>query len=252
MKASEVMASLGLPADSRMNRRVPKKLLIENGAPTAADKRRISEGIEELFWLAALKPATVGVPEYRDAAREYLEIAVLSLTLRPEVQPGRLMLLVHRAIPYPVILLSTQSDAVTLSLAHKRWSQGETGKTVLDGELVAVGLDAPLEADILRNFLEALSLARQPRTNLYALYQGWVDTVLGFQAACITGIFSAPASAEHAALRRESLEELNRLEARIAAVQATAEKEKQLARRVELNLELVRLKNARKAARAKL
>jgi hypothetical protein len=58
-----------------VNQRVPKKLLLENGAPTAADKRLINEGIEELLWLAALKPTTIGVPEYRDEVREYLEIA---------------------------------------------------------------------------------------------------------------------------------------------------------------------------------
>lgn len=42
----------------------------------------INEGIEELFWLAAVKPTTIGVPEYRDDAGEYLEIAVLRLSLR--------------------------------------------------------------------------------------------------------------------------------------------------------------------------
>ena len=62
---------------------MPKKLLLENGAPTAADKRQINDGIEELLWVAALKPTTIGVPEYRDDVREYLEIAVLSLVLRP-------------------------------------------------------------------------------------------------------------------------------------------------------------------------
>ena len=43
------------------------------------DKRHISEGIDELIWLAALKPTTVGVPEYRDETREYLEIVIRGL-----------------------------------------------------------------------------------------------------------------------------------------------------------------------------
>ena len=88
---------------------MPKKLLLENGAPTAADKRHINEGIEEVLWLAALKPTTIGVPEYRDDVREYLEIAVLRLTLRPTTaRPARLVELVHRAVPYPVLLLTEQ------------------------------------------------------------------------------------------------------------------------------------------------
>ena len=56
----------------RVDRRVPD-LLLEHGAPTAADKRRIKEGIEEVQWVATLKPTTIGVPAFRDATREYLK-----------------------------------------------------------------------------------------------------------------------------------------------------------------------------------
>ena len=64
MNGDALLAALDLPASSRVDQRVPKKLLLENGAPTAADKRLINDGIEELLWLAALKPTTIGVPEY--------------------------------------------------------------------------------------------------------------------------------------------------------------------------------------------
>ena len=82
MNSFDLIAALALPDSALVDRRVPKTLLIENGAPTAADKRRIREDIEEIRWLAALKPTTIGVAEYRDVAREYLEIAVLQLALR--------------------------------------------------------------------------------------------------------------------------------------------------------------------------
>lgn len=252
MNLESLLDALKLPAGSRVDRRVPKKLLLENGAPTAADKRLIKEGVEELWWVAALKPSTAAIPEYRDEVREYLEIAVLSLTLRPAAGPGRLLELIHRAIPYPVLLIARKGEAVSLSLAHKRWSQGETGKTVLDGELIQAQPDLGRDEDLWGALLDNLALGRRPGVNLYALYQGWVDTVHAYQAACITGMFAMPTAAEHAAARREALDDLKGLETRIAAVRAAAEKEKQLARRVELNLELQRLKNARDAARSKL
>ena len=106
MKAFDPIAALSLPDSVLVNRRVPKTLLIENGAPTAADKRRIREGIEEIRWLAVLKPTTIGVAEYRDEVREYIEIAVLQLVLRPGAQAERLTELVHRAVPYPVLLIT--------------------------------------------------------------------------------------------------------------------------------------------------
>lgn len=252
MNGADLIAALDLPGSARVDQRVPKKLLVENGAPTAADKRRINEGIAELLWVAALKPTTIGVAEYRDAVREYLEIAVLSLTLRPGAKATRLPELVHRAVPYPVFLVMEQDYSLSLSLAHKRWSQGEAGKTVLDGEMIAADWDAGLDADVLHAFRDALALVHQPRTTLYALYQGWIDTLLALHAARMTGAFAAATSAEYAAARCEALQECARLDAEIARLRAAAAREKQMARQVELNLELKRAEAAQAAARAKL
>ena len=252
MKTSKIIAALDLPAGSRVDQRVPKKLLLENGAPTAADKRHINKGIEELFWVAALKPTTIGVPEHRDETREYLEIAVLRLALRPEAKAGRLIELVHRAVPYPVLLVTEHAEHPGLSAAHKRWSQGEAGKTVLEGEVVSTGWENALDADRWPAFRDALVLGRQPRTTLHALYQGWIDTLLALHAARLTGTFATPTSAAHAAARRDALQECTRLEADITRLRAAAEKEKQLPRQVEINLELKRLQAAQAAARANL
>ena len=161
MTAAEVITALALPPESQVDQRVPKKLLVEHGAPTAADKRQINDGIEELLWVAALKPTTIGVPEYRDASREVLEIAVLSLALRPEAKAGRLMELIHRAIPYPVFLVTEQANTVSVSLASKRLAQNEAGRVVLDEAPVTYSLDA--SAQFAAEWLAGLSLAAQPR-----------------------------------------------------------------------------------------
>ena len=255
MKSDSLIEALDLPADSRVDQRVPKKLLLENGAPATADKRLINDGIEEMLWLAALKPTTIGVPEYRDDVREYLEIAVLRLTLRAAAKTARLVELVHRAVPYPLLLLTEQAEHAVrsdLSAAHKRWSQGESGKMVLDGDLVGAEGDAEQDGERWPAFRDTLALGKQPRTTLHALYQGWIDTLLALQAARVTGAFALAASAEHAALRRNALQECARFDAEIARLRATAAKEKQMSRRVELNLELKRVEAAQAAARANL
>ncbi|MEO8316391.1 MAG: DUF4391 domain-containing protein [Pseudomonadota bacterium] len=250
MKGDTLIDALDLPAGSRVDQRVPKKLLLENGAPTTADKRIISDGIEELLWLAALKPTTIGVPEYRDEVREYLEIAVLRVILRPVSKAKRLVELVHRAVPYPLVLLTEQGGRFGVSAAHKRWSQGETGTTVLDGDVVAAEWDAESDGERWPAFHDALALGKQPRTTLRALYQGWIDTLLALQAARVTGTFAVSVDAEHAAIRRDALQECLRLDGEIARLRATAAKEKQMSRRVELNLELKRVETAQAAARA--
>lgn len=254
MNATDLFAALDLPASARVDQRVPKKLLVENGAPTAIDKRRINEGIEEIQWLAALKPTTIGVPEYRDEAREYLEIAVLSVTLRADAKAERLAELVHRAVPYPVFLVLVQGTGLSLSLAHKRWAQNEAGKVVLEGDVAEVELASQPQSttEVEQQFLAALSLTGQPRFHLLALYQGWMDTLLAVQAARLTGTFSPAATAEHAAARSQALRDCARLETQIATLRTAAAREKQMARQVELNLELKRAQAQLADTRTKL
>ncbi|HCE5861687.1 DUF4391 domain-containing protein [Pseudomonas aeruginosa] len=264
MNRTDVVAALCLPDSARVGQRVPKKLLLENGASTASDKRLITDAIEEIQWLAALKPNTIGVPSYRDAQREYLEIAVLGVTLRGTVKPAslaRLAELVHRAVPYPVLLL-IEGPALILSLAHKRWAQNEAGKVVLDGDAVSASLshiaeDAAAAEDAIapeieRAFVQSLSIARQPQTTLHALYQGWMERVWALQAARLTGTYQADTTPEQAAARWQALADCERLENEIGRLRAQAAKEKQLARQVELNLTLKRIQAELAAARLKL
>lgn len=241
MTASSVIGALALPANSRVDQRVPKKLLVENGAPTAADKRQINEGIEEMLWLAALKPATIGVAAYHDETREYLEIAVLSLTLRPGAKASRIAELVHRAIPYPVFLILDHQNVVSLSLAHLRWSLGQSGQTVLDGPLVTVALDADRQST--DSFLASINVSCQPNQQLHALYQSWIERFEAYSAARLTGRFSTSQTMADAERRRAALIEHDRLTRQIAGLRASAAKESQLNRRVDLNHQLKNLES---------
>ena len=119
MTADPIIAALRLPVNARVDQRVPKKLLVENGAPTAADKRQINDGIEELLWLAALKPSTIGVPTYRDETREYLEIAVLSLTLRAGARSASRSSPTGMRLPTRFRMCSILSEAKLLSNATR-------------------------------------------------------------------------------------------------------------------------------------
>lgn len=249
--ASLLISALGLPASCRVDQRVPKKLLAENGASTNADKRLIIDSIEEIQWLAALKTNTVGVAEYRDDVREYLEVAVLCITARHAARgdsvgatkkllnTARLAELVHRAVPYPVLLLLPTPQGLFLSLAHKRWAQNEARKVVLDGEPSTVHLALDLTAE--HPFMRALALKRQPQTNLLDLFQGWMDCLTAWQVSQHTGTFSTTDTPAQAAARREILRTCQRLEQENASLRSLAAKEKQMAKQVDLNLALKRI-----------
>lgn len=242
MDAITIIDALNIPSEALVNQRIPKKLLLEQGIPTAADKRLIREALAELFWVAALKSSTLGIPVYRDSLREYLEIAVLTASLRTLERLTRLTELLHRVIPYPVVLIVSDPETVSLSLIHKRWALSESEKTVLDGELDSVTFSGDILPSVEQDFLRAINLNNQPRDDLFALYQGWIDCLTALTAARITGHFQVPQSADEALSLREALKAYEQIQRSIALAHAQAEREPLIKRRVELNLELKRLK----------
>jgi hypothetical protein len=243
-----VLDALALPEQARVDQRVPKKLLLEQGAPTAADKRALQDGIEEVQWVATLKPETIAVPAYRDNVREYLELPILAAILRSNAKSVRLQELIHRAIPYPLVLLTEQDGATIISLAHKRQSLGETGKTVLNGDLLAQALVEPLDP----SFITSLKVSGLPSTDLHALYQGLIVRLQALAASCLTGAYSLPQSPAAAAARATALADHEQILREIAGLRAKAAKEKQMNRRVDLNLAIKRLEAELSAATKKL
>lgn len=252
MTASETLANavtaLGIPASARVDRRVPKTMLLEK-APTTADRRLINERIEEFVWVARLRPDNVGIHAFFEDDRDYREIAVLQLTVRAAkaaktVKPTktastRLFELVHRAIPYPVVLWSANvGDASVdapplLTLAHKRVTQA-SGAIVID-ELHSSSAEAAPSAERFSSFCSSLTIAQRPHANLRDLYQGWIDCITALQVAVITSDYRAPTNATTAATQRDVLQQHARTLRELARLRVAAGRESQINKRVELN-----------------
>lgn len=235
-----VVDALGLPLGARVDARVPKKLLVEQGAPTSADKRAIQDGIDELQWFAACKPATIGVPSFSDDTREYLEIAIVGCAFRPGAKAARLIELIHRAIPYPVVLITAEERGLAVSGAHKRQAQNEAGRIVIEHVVAVTNLHPGSGTVAEAAFLQSLSLTQQPRSDLYALYGSWIARIEAINAARLTGTFVATDDSGAIDRRRDALDAHTRLVKEIESLRAKAKREKQLNQRVGLNMEIQR------------
>lgn len=235
-----IVNALGIPSGARVDSRVPKKLLIEQCGSTVAAKRAIQDGIDEIQWFAACKPATIGVPAFYDNIRNYLEIAVVGCVFRPGAKVSRLIELIHRAIPYPVLLVTADGNGLTVSATHKRHAQNEAGRTVIDQVIMVSGLKADSVDSVQVAFLKNLALVQQPRTDLFALYSSWIAQIEAISAARLTGTFVALHNQEVIARRSKALDAHARLKKEIQGLRTKAMREKQLSRRVDLNLEIQR------------
>lgn len=133
-----------------------------------------------------------------------MEIAVVACAFRPGAKSSRLIELIHRAIPYPVLLLTTDAEGLTVSVAHKRQAQNEAGKIVIERVVASPALALRSDAPHERAFLDSLALPSQRRDNLWSLYRGWLARVEALNAARIGGTY-APTDDEKVDRRRAAL-----------------------------------------------
>ena len=255
MSIEVLIDAFRLPPQALVAQRIPKKMLVEQGAPTAADKRLINDTVDELWWHAALKPGTIGVPASSGLEGETIELALVSVQLRPgsrDAQAQRLRQLIHRAIPYPVLLVASvpasasasDPSGVVLSLARKRASLGEAGKWVL-AETTETHAFSPAHATAAEGqFMSSLALDQMPRSallDLSALYQGYADRVTALAVAQVTGQFSAAAVGTAALAQRQALAGRQQVLQQLSAVRSAAAKARQMNQRVALNVQIQRL-----------
>ena len=294
--------ALALPAAAYIGQRIAKSLLAEQIASlpgtTAADKRLATDLLAGLHWLAALKPATCGLAAWQTETHDYLEIAVLHAELRPpssrkassrspatatqtSKSQSRLIELIHRAIPYPVVLIISQSgaegeaesdtegetkrnkSAAPLSLAHKRLPLSASSAVVLEQMITTKSIalcadNTPATCQFLQyiafNSASSTSINTSISTlrDLYARYSDWLHAAEGLAAAEHTGQFQVSASTAQASARRIALGNFEKINIQLNSLRAQARKASQLGSRATLHQQITDLMAQRQRLIAKL
>ena len=94
-----------IPESCRLGKRVYKKLFHENAKLSATDKKALSDDVDTIFWQYTFKPTTIPIQPYEDDQREYHEVALLQVNLKQTDRVNRLAEIIHRAIPYPLLVV---------------------------------------------------------------------------------------------------------------------------------------------------
>jgi hypothetical protein len=231
---------MALPESCRLGKRVYKKLFHVHADLGVTDKKALAEDIDTVMWQYTLKPSTVPILPYVDEERDYPEIAVLQVDMKSERRVSRIAEIVHRAIPYPLMMILIYGTKCQISVAHKRLSLAERSAIVVI-ELHStdwIDLAGPTEID--RLFLDSLRFGGMPQTNYLAFYSGLVDRVLALKAARLTGKLTIDSTDG----RRVRLATCHTLTEEMRQLRAAVKNEPAFNRQVELNTKIKDLERA--------
>ncbi len=241
---ADIRAALALPSMSAPARRLPKDVLAQHGAANSADRKLIGSAIERLDWWATLSPGTIGVAAGTDDERPVPAIQLLAMTARIE-PTQRLLTLIHRAIPAPIILATALpgNAGTRLSLALLRRAERIADQMVVERLVIAPDV-GDKEDPASAAFLASLALPGLPQTTLAAVYGALVERA---EALAIARIVEAPfqlsPDAASAESRRAALARYGQAEAEWFAARAAARRETGLARQVALGIQVRMLKD---------
>jgi len=249
MNVEDFYSRLDLPDSSLLDKRIFKRMVIDHGQLTPADKKTLSEDIKGVKWKYTLKASTVQVLPYEDPEREYLEVAVVEAVLNRRRKTPRIAEMLQRAIPYPVLLVLVEGLGVCISVAHKRFNLAEKGSIVADGFLRTTWIDEPTEVD--EAFFEALALTNLPQVDFHALYGGMVSAVLTRCASEVTEAWT-PGVGVSESVRRARLDEYHAVQREMESLRKALRVEHRFAEKVELNTRIKDLEARLERTRASL
>lgn len=170
-------------------------------------------------------------------------MAVLQVDLKTLKRTGRIAEVIHRAIPYPLVVIFVYKASCALSLAPKRFSQSEKGAIVAEEFRTTEWIDLTGPTPVQQAFIESLAVKGLPHTHFFALYNALVDRVIALDCARLTGEYRLESAAERREARRENLAVCHELEVQIAEQKAAIKAEGQFNRQVELNTQIKQLEH---------
>jgi hypothetical protein len=233
--------SLKIPANCYVGKKVHKKLFYKNAKLLSADKKAFQEHLDAVTWIYALKQDNTSLKVYVDKQREYTEISILLINLKQTGTAERIIDLIHRAIPYPLLLICRFQETVLFSIAPKRFSMAEKGVIVVKEVLNSgwIKLDSILSMELA--FIISLAINAKTYLNFFDLYSGWEASFVALACSRHTGKFLIKHN--NTQERKELLEKCLALQGEINSIRSVIKKETQMNKKVELNTKINKLKH---------
>jgi len=231
---------LKIPAHCYVAKKVYKKLFYDNAKLLTADKKAFQEHLDVVTWIYALKQDNTSLKAYVDDVREYPEISILLVSLKQTGTAERIVNLIHRAIPYPLLLICSHQDTVMFSIALKRFSLAEKGTIIVEEVLNSGWINLESISSNELSFIRSLAIDTKLYLSFLDLYKGWEASLIALACSKHTGklLIKHDSTIE----RKELLERCLALQGEIAYLRSAIKKETQMNKKVDMNTRINELK----------
>lgn len=233
----ELIDNLGLEASSKIGKKLFKKQFMENFSLSVADKKILANDIESITLEYLLNKNTINIAPYIDVEQDYSEIAFIKVEI---LNPNKLKQItsIVQNIPYPLIIFLACGTKLCINISPKRINKADSSKLVVQESHFSEWIDMQNHTKIENDFLESLKAKHHPFTDLLSFYRSYLDKLIAFNASKYSGSLSTHEQS------RELLQDIQKLEVKIAEIKGKIKKESNFSDKVKMNIELKNLSDA--------
>ena len=229
---------LNIPLRSILDKRITKAFFLKNFKLTAAEKKLLSNSIDNMEWLASIKPTNANIPQIKNADYIYEEIQIMLCTLRSGLlQPNadKVIALFQKHIPYQIVLIVEDDVEFVLNTCDKRINKADTSKRTIEHYYTTNAISKLYKNEISNAFFSAIDFAILDKANLETTYNSYTKAIIQYQTASITGAYTKRTK-ERNKEDMDNLDSIEKLQAEISNLATRIRKENQLNTQVELNV----------------
>ena len=237
-----------------LNKRITKVFFQKNFDLTAAEKKLLNNDIQNIWWIASIKPKNANIPIVINGQYKYEEIQIIKCTV-PNNQLGkkgkRCVELIQKYIPYQIIVVVEDEFEFIINACDKRVNQSDASKRTIEQYFTTAPIPKLYKIEVSSLFFKSMDFIVLDKTNLETIYKAYVDAIIQFQSALITGKFKKKGK-ERTEQDMVNLQTIDNLEQDIVLLKNQLKSEKQLNQKVDLNIAIQHKKKEIKNIKEKL
>lgn len=229
---------LKIPERCVLDKRLTKAFFLKNFELSSAEKKLVNNDITSMSWLASIRPATANIPAVVNSEYKYEEIQIMICTLEDnslESLSEKCFSLFHKYIPYQMLVIVEDNNNFKMNVCDKRINQTDTTKRIAERFFNTAMLSKLYKNDLSDSLFKSIDFGALDKTNLELLYKSYIQAVVQFQAASITGEYIKRSNARTAE-DMLNLEKIELLERDIISLKSQIKKETQLNKKIQLNI----------------
>ncbi|MDN4009378.1 DUF4391 domain-containing protein [Latilactobacillus sakei] len=228
METKEIIKFWQFPSATVINRNLPKTQIFPH-IKNPKDKQFLTDAVQSIYMLANFKYENTNIPKYESDDELYQEIWFYYLKMKDSGNAARVYRLLSGLIPYPIIALIDEPDDFVVYTGRLKKAANNFLK------LVNVYPSPEYQKDNLQQVLESLSLADLSKQNLKTLYDD-------LRQLLTTQLAQQQYDQQIEVISINQKDELDQLNQMIETVKIKIRKEKQLNRKIDMQMQLHGLK----------